>query len=150
MSPTNNTTRRVAPNAVKALIWEFIWRLGSATVLVFGVVMVLALSMGGCTSQGAEQREALLAPDVTAVSTEHLSQLRAELFAATHVAEAASESVVTLGECRNSFWRAIEQPPAAIASWNQAEHLDYLVQLVRTRDRCEDHALLSLAGQVEL
>lgn len=47
-------TRKIGPGAIRALAWEFIWRLGSATVLIFGIVFVMALSLGGCASEEAE------------------------------------------------------------------------------------------------
>lgn len=140
---------KIAPGAVRALVWEFIWRLGSATVLVVGVVVVMALSIGGCTTRKAGATPAAPTPELT-ISIAELAETEAALYETARLAEAASRSMDTLERCRDFFWRAVEQPPAEMASWNQSEHLDYLVTLVQTRDRCEDRALLRLAGQIEL
>jgi hypothetical protein len=138
------------PSTIRALVWEFFWRLGSATVIIFGVVLVMALSMGGCTQSEAQGSEAMQATAHTLVTSEELAMVQAQLLEAARLAQAASDSVITLEQCRDRFWRAIEQPPSDIAHWDQSEHLDYLVQLVQVRDRCEDRALFRLSGQMEL
>ena len=142
-------SNKSAPGAVRALVWEFLWRLGSATMLIFSVVFIMALSFGGCTSRKADAAPPPPPADLS-VTVEQLAQMKAALYETTRLAEAASRSVVTLEKCRDRFWQAVEQPPAAMARWDQSEHLDYLVSLVQTRDRCEDRALFRLAGQVEL
>ena len=142
-------TNRIAPGIIRALVWEFVWRLGSATVLIFGIVFVMALSLGGCGTQEVEAAPPPPPPGLS-LTLEQLAEIQAALDETNHLAEAASRSVVTLEECRNLFWQAVEQPPAQMARWNQSQHLDYLVSMVQNRDRCEDRALIHLAGQMSL
>jgi hypothetical protein len=143
-------TNRIAPGAIRALVWEFIWRLGSATMFIVSVVVIMALSFGGCANRQAEAAPPSPTPANISITVEQLTEMKAALYETTRLAEAANNSVVTLERCRDSFWQAVEQPPAAVARWDQSEHLDYLVSLVQTRDRCEDRALFRLAGQMDI
>jgi hypothetical protein len=142
-------TNKIAPGAIRALVWEFFWRLGSATMFIVSVVVVMALSFGGCANRRAEAAPPA-SPTNLSITVEQLAEMKAALYETTRLAEAANNSVVTLENCRNSFWQAVEQPPAEMARWDQSEHLDYLVSLVQTRDRCEDRALFRLAGQMDM
>ncbi len=147
MSATQN---RIEPGAFKALLWEFFWRLGSATVLIFAVVMLMALGFG-CSSEPVEGHAGAASPPaVEPLCANRLDALRTELLEATRLAEAATRSVVTLEACRNSFWQAVEEPSVPVAAWDRDARLEDLVRLVQARDRCEDRVIYHLAGDTVL